>query len=127
MAKVLPSDVVESIQWTFRWVLNTKPRPDVTRHDGADIAAVVALVERVPEAVLRLSPKDYRDFLWAVASLEYLAKMIEGGQKTVPGGWSWPMVENVDAMTCLFTLLKKCPTRASQNKRSDSHSSQRSP
>ena len=57
---------------------------------------------------MKVSSAEHGDFICAVASLERLLKMLDG-ELSAGGGWPWPKVENVDAMTTLWRLLKKCP------------------
>jgi hypothetical protein len=107
MAKVLPSDVAGRIQSKYRWVSGSGAPKVATTSDTTAITAILALVELVPESLLRLSPTDYGDFIWSVASLQCLPEVLESASS--PNGRPWPKVENVDAMTTLWQLLKKCP------------------
>ena len=108
MARVLPRDVAGSIAWAFPWVMKGKPNGVATQQEGMPISAVLGLIERIPDSLLRFSTGEYGNFLWAQVSLKTLVIMFQGGL----GAADWPSFENVDAMTQLWLLLKKCPDEA---------------
>jgi len=47
-----------------------------TRFDGINVVAILAIVEQIPDSLLRLSSADFGDFIWCIASLERLVKML---------------------------------------------------
>ena len=111
MPSVLPSDVRGMIEDTFPWVRTTQPPRLALLSDGPAVAALVELVDLIPEALLPLSSDEHRDFVWAAAGLRHLVKRLETGQVSAGGGWPWPTVwiNPLNAVTCLWQLLEKCP------------------
>jgi len=106
MTRVLPSDVASRIDWVFPWVRKGQPpRPTTSQQVSMDISAVLTLIEQIPDSLLRFDARDYGNFLWAQATLKQLVQLFQGGL----GAADWPVFENVDAMTTLWLLLKKCP------------------
>lgn len=110
MARVLPSEVVERIQRVCPWVVSGQGSGGVaSRPQSMIIAATIALAQQIPGSMLRFSSTEHSDFIWAVTSLEQLVKMLQSGEVSAGGGWPWPSLGSVDAMTALWRLLKKCP------------------
>src|SRR5271168_1027421 len=106
MAKVLPSDVAERIARAFPWVKGESresvPHPANQQQALNWIAGVLALVEQIPDSLLRFDSDEYGSFLWAQAGLRQLAESFRNGSSNPP----WPTVENNNAMTILWRLLK---------------------
>ncbi|MBF6570970.1 MAG: hypothetical protein IVW54_19060 [Candidatus Binataceae bacterium] len=111
MATVLPSDVVRMIFEAFPWTKATNPPPNPYLHDGPALAALVDLLDRLPEATLRLTAKQYTEYVWAASALRHLAKQLEHPLDPLVAGspWLWPTVEKQDAVTRLRLLLSECP------------------
>jgi hypothetical protein len=108
MARVLPSDVADRIDWVFPWVRNPNPPVLAYQQESMPIAAVLSLIERIPETLLRFNAHGYGNFVWAHASLTQLVRLFQGGL----GFANWPTHQNLDAMTTLYQLLKMCPDEA---------------
>ncbi len=90
MAKVLPSDVAERIGRAFPWVKSQShesvPHPANQQQALNWVAGVLALIEQIPDSLLRFDSNDYGDFLWAQAGLRpnvgrftYPRYPVEGG------------------------------------------------
>jgi hypothetical protein len=94
---------------SFPWAMSTSPTTTAGYAEAPRIAALVDLAERLPESTLRFTAAEYRDFLWALASLRHLAKRLERGVNSAGGGWPWPPVENQNPLTRLWMLLRQCP------------------
>jgi len=109
MARVLPSEVADRIQWAYGWISGRGPGSVASRMDGMTIAAILALVHQIPESMLRLSATEHSDFIWAIASLNHLVKMLVSGEVSHGGGWPWPTFGNVDGMTTLLAVAQKVP------------------
>lgn len=79
-----------------------------TRFRQLSIFAKVARIWRT-FAQCKLSRRDYRDFVWAVAGLTHLARRLERGAIPATGGWDGPAVRKRNALTKIWLLLRNCP------------------
>jgi len=108
MGTILPSDVVRMIITAFPWA-NSVNAPRPSSLDGPALAALVDLLERLPEATLTLAPKEYSEYVWAASGLRHFAKRFEGPATSPEPSWLWPTVGNQNAVTLLWLRLKNCP------------------
>jgi hypothetical protein len=108
MARVLPRDVAKMIEDAFPWVVSGKSGL-AGLMTGPPLAALIDLVEKVPDGMLQSTSEKYRNFVWAVSSLRYLAKMLETGQTSAAGGLAWPSVGPINAVSVVWLFLKECP------------------
>jgi hypothetical protein len=109
MPRILPSHVAAVIEENFPWARTTDPPSFVRPQDVPPVASILALIERIPEALLRLSAQDYLSFIQAVAALEHIAKLYETGPDHQ---FVWPYVARNNAMTTLWLVLGSCPDDA---------------
>jgi hypothetical protein len=109
MPRVLPSDVVRMIDMNFPWANSTKNEGQVQWRMLPALNAVLSLISNIPESMLRLSPDQYVDFLWAQSSLHSVVKLLETGQVSAGGGVNWPVIKNLNALAMVRHLLLDCP------------------
>lgn len=76
--------------------------------ENRSLGSVRAKAKWLSYSTTIFSTGEYGNFLWAQVSLKTLVIMFQGGL----GAADWPSFENVDAMTQLWLLLKKCPDEA---------------
>jgi hypothetical protein len=109
MARVLPSDVISLIENHFPWVIGGSSPSGVNFANGASLAGLTDVVERIPDSLLSFSGEQQRDFLFALSSLRHLVNRLESGISSAGGAWPWPTIENTNVVTRLWMLLKECP------------------
>jgi hypothetical protein len=101
--------MVRMIDAVFPWAASGSPKHQAQWHMLQDLNAVLSLVDKLPDSMLRLSSEQFTDFLWAQSALRSMVRLLETGQLSAVGGVSWPMVRNHNALATLRGLLSDCP------------------
>lgn len=84
MPHVVPSDVVTAIDRMFGgWVQRQNTFPNVGRPDLPRLAALVQLVESIPQKLLVLEPRRYAELIASVSCLRAMADVFQAGQPAV--------------------------------------------
>lgn len=109
MPRVLPSDVVRKIDTVFPWAASSDIKHQAQWHMLQDLNAMMVLVDKIPDSMLRLNSEQFTDFLWAQSGLRSMVRLLETGHVSGGGGVSWPMVRNRNALATLRRLLAACP------------------
>ncbi len=107
MPRVVPSQIVALIDELFpdaEFATNFKVNQDAAPR----LAAIVQLVENIPEELVQISGSDYSDLILGVSTLQYMAKLWQTrGSVTVH-----QKVRKVHALTIVRQALSKCPDQA---------------
>ena len=74
-----------------------------------DLNALLGLFDKIPDSMLRLTPEQYTDFLWAQSGLRSMVNLLETGRVSASNGVNWPTVRNRNALSTLHDLLSDCP------------------
>jgi hypothetical protein len=97
------------IDAAFAWAASSNPTGQAMWHMVQDLNALLGLIDKIPDSMLRLKPEQYTDFLWAQSGLRSMVKLLETGQVSANHGVNWPMVRNRNALATLRHLLSECP------------------
>jgi len=109
MLRILPSYVVAVIEDSFPWARTTNAPSFVEPADVPKVASILALVERIPEAILRCSGAGYLSLVQIVPALEHVVNFYASGP---PRQIVWPFVTGNNAITTLWLVLTGCPDDA---------------
>jgi hypothetical protein len=97
------------IDTVFPWAASSDIKHQAQWHMLQDLNAVMGLVDKIPDSMLRLNSEQFTDFLWAQSGLRSMVRLLETGHVSGGGGVSWPMVRNRNALATLRGLLAACP------------------
>src|SRR5215472_2295138 len=112
MAIVRPSDVMRKIQDCFPRVASGSSPRSATLQDGPPIAAVVDLVDRIPQSTLNFPDDAEVDFFDAMARLRHLGKRIESEQATAVGGWPMMGTPSENVFVRPWHILASCQAKS---------------
>ena len=112
MARVLPSQAVTFIVSAFPWVEEPSRRNTKVGHaQKAHVAALLDLVDAIPEDLLVLGDSDYVGFRVVLSELR---SILAGWERLDPRGSALPLgpggvVGDGNPVAYLWRLLRKCP------------------
>jgi hypothetical protein len=108
MPRVVPSDVVSFIDRTLGWLAVPGGSPGLNRAHAGPAAALIYLVEQIPDELLTLTSSDYAEFVLSVATINH---HIVVWQTEPPNSNSHInfIVRNLNPVTLIRQVLLKCP------------------
>lgn len=113
MSQVVPSQIVAYIEGAFSEIKRLPPAKPLTLHvdevTAARLNGLVELIRQIPQELIRLSGKDYSDFIANLGAIEVtLARWnIAGNSLTLAS-----LARSTDGLSpvqILHSLLEKCP------------------
>ena len=113
MRRVLPSDVVRTIDTQLPWATREWRRAAQTRANfrpyGVQlVSGILKLIEQIPEELLTVRSDDYVRFISAKAALEEAVTRARN-----LGDFEWPMtIDQDDCLVIIKEALQLCPDEA---------------
>jgi hypothetical protein len=93
----------------FPWVTGTEPPTYIDYRDVPQIAALLKLVELIPDQLLRCPPPAYGSLIQVVATIQHMVNLCTN----VPNGkFPWLLVDRMNVITRLWQILSDCPDDA---------------
>ena len=109
MPRVVPSQVVDSIDKLFPWAKNQKESDDkyyLAAGNSCSLAAILDLIQQLPSELITLGPEDFTEFVSGAASLRTLLQQWQSGDFSyhrIPG------LRHLSPVTLIRQALAKCP------------------
>ena len=104
MARVMPSQVVQTIDDLFPHAAKNERHPGALMGNNSALLGILNLVNDIPDELIALTPLDYSDLILAKSTIEdYLAHSVARG---VVGHVAH--VKGFDAITVIRRVLAKC-------------------
>lgn len=107
MARVMPSQVVQTIDGLFAHAVNNA-RGHPLSGNSAKLFGVLSLLKDVPEELIALSSSDYAELVLAQSTIEDTLAYWRGSGGA-SSGFVVPHVNGFDAITVIRRALAKCP------------------
>jgi hypothetical protein len=105
MARVMPSQVVQTIDGLYPHAANNAPGHQLSGN-SAKLFGVLNLLKDVPDELIALSSSDYAELILAQSTIE---DVLAYWRNSAGLGFTVPPVNGLDAITVIRRALAKCP------------------
>jgi hypothetical protein len=108
MRRVVPSQVVLFIDQVLPWLLERGPGVALHRDHAAAAAALLELVDRIPDELLTIDTQEYNDFVYSVAAIRDKIPQWQNLQNPNMHTPLGALIRNIHPVALIRETLSKC-------------------
>src|SRR6266851_758208 len=109
MQRVVPSQVATFIDQVFGWLRSGSRTGNLYREAAGHAAALIVLIDAIPQELLTLTGADYIDFVYSVAVIRQQLSVWENQQNLNLQTPAPQVSRGLNPVTLIHELLLKCP------------------